>query len=176
MEPFVGQICLFGFDFAPRGWMLCNGQLLPINQYQALFALLGTTYGGNGTTTFALPDLRGRAALHYGQGPGLTPRVMGEASGSENVTLLSTQMPTHNHTLLAHSGGGNVPLSSTTVISNPVDINGDALNAFTTATPNTTLSPAAIGMSGGSQPHNNMQPYLVMNYCIAYVGIFPSRD
>lgn len=176
MEPFIGQICLFGFNFAPRGWALCNGQLLPISQNAALFSLIGTTYGGDGRTTFALPDLRGRAPIHYGQGAGLTNRSMGEVSGTENVTLLITQIPAHNHILQANNSGGNAPLSPSTVISNPVDINGDALNAFTGSAANTSLSPTAIGMSGGSQPHNNMQPYLVMNYCIALVGIFPSRD
>jgi len=140
-----------------------------------LFFLLGTTYGGDGIQTFALPDLRGRAALHFGQGPGLSNRAMGEASGTENVTLLSTQMPAHNHLLMAHSGGGNAPLSTTSVISNPVDINGDTLNAYTTTAANTTLNPQSIGIAGGNQPHNNMQPYLVMNYCIATEGIYPSR-
>lgn len=176
MEPFIGQICLFGFNFAPRGWMLCNGQLLAINQYQALFALIGTTYGGNGTTNFALPDLRGRAALHYGQGPGLTNRVMGESSGTENVTLLLSQMPAHTHLVTANSNNGNMPLSNGVVIANPVDINTDAVNAYTNAAPNVALSPSTLNSTGGNQPHNNMQPYLVMNYCIAYTGIYPSRD
>lgn len=175
MEPFIGQICLFGFNFAPRGWAFCNGQLLSIAQNSALFSLLGTTYGGDGIQTFGLPDLRGRAALHFGQGPGLTPREMGESSGSENVTLLSTQMPAHTHLLQANTNNGSVPLSSGSVIANPVDVNTDAVNAYTTAAPNTTLSPQSVTSAGGNQPHNNMQPYLVMNYCIATEGIYPSR-
>jgi microcystin-dependent protein len=167
-EPFIGQIQTFGFNFPPRGWATCDGQLLSIAQNTALFALLGTTYGGNGTTTFALPDLRGRVALHFGNGPGLTPRVMGERGGSESETLTIQQMPAHNHTLNAHSeeadtnkSENNCLAGSTIYHAPPADV---------------AMAGASIGMAGGSQPHNNMQPFLVVNWCIALQGIFPSRS
>lgn len=167
-EPFLGQIQAFGFNFAPRGWATCDGQILSIAQNTALFSLLGTTYGGNGQTTFALPDLRGRVSLHQGQGPGLTPRSLGEVSGSETVTLISSQMPQHNHIVNANTGApvDNLPggqlLASTAI--------------YTTAGPDATMNPQMIGPAGGGQPHNNMQPYLVINWCIALEGIFPSRN
>jgi microcystin-dependent protein len=172
-EAFLGELRLFGFNFNPRGWAKCDGQILSISQNTALFALLGTTYGGNGQTTFALPDLRGRANLHQGQGQGLTPRTMGEVSGTENVTLVSTQMPAHNHP-------ASVVAASTATSKNP----NNALPAFTAA--GTSYGTAAdltmasnmvnVGVAGGSQPHPNMQPYLVLNWCICLEGIFPSRN
>jgi microcystin-dependent protein len=177
-EPFVGEIRMVGFNFAARGWMLCNGQLLPIAQNAALFSLLGTTYGGNGTTTFALPDLRGRAPVHQGQGPGLSNYVMGQSAGVETVTLISTQMPIHTHLVNASSVIGE----STAPTSNILAVVGDP-NAGTTfsaysppATANTTLSPTALGTAGGNQPHENLQPYLCVNFMIATQGIFPSRN
>jgi microcystin-dependent protein len=169
-EPFLGEIRMAGFNFAPRGWALCNGQLLSIAQSTALFSLLGTTYGGDGRVTFGLPDLRGRSPMHWGQGPGLTNRVQGEISGSETVTLINTQMPMHNH-LVGASGedagvknpSGQVLATTTTpaYVAGPLDV---------------TMNPQMIGLAGGSQPHENMHPYLVVNFIIALEGIFPSRN
>ncbi len=164
-EPFLGEIKLFGFGYAPRGWAQCNGQLLAINQNQALFAILGTTYGGNGQTTFALPDLRGRTPVHMGNGV-----TLGQSAGEEAHTLTTLEMPMHTH----------IASASTAAPSQPSPAGGlwaqsDAQN-YSTATPNTQLSGAAIGSAGQSQPHSNMQPYLTLNFCIALVGIFPSRN
>jgi microcystin-dependent protein len=175
-EPFIGEIRMVGFNFAPRGWALCNGQLLSIAQNTALFSLLGTTYGGNGQTTFALPDLRGRVPLHQGQGPGLTPRTIGESSGTETVTLLSSQMPAHNHTLAAFNSPGSLDTPTGNVIANIVDPNTGGPATLFSATADTTMNPASIGISGGNQPHENMQPYLCVNFVIALEGIFPSRN
>jgi len=168
MEAFIGQIQSFGFNFAPRNWAMCNGQIMSISQNTALFSLLGTTYGGNGQTTFALPDLRGRASMHFGQGPGLSNYSIGEVSGSETVTLIITEMPMHNHTLNASSGGklNNVPAAN----------NFGGANIYTNASLDSVMDPLEIGFAGGSQPHNNMQPYLVINWCICLNGIFPSRN
>lgn len=166
MEPFIGQIQAFGFNFAPRGWALCNGQLLPIAQYSALFSLLGTTYGGDGRTTFGLPDLRGRAPMHFGNGPGLTSRQLGQRGGAESVTLTTAQLPSHNHNLQSAPEGNT---------DEPVDnyIAGAGLNSFSTEASTTSK---ATTNSGGNLAHENMQPYLTINYCIALFGIFPSRS
>jgi microcystin-dependent protein len=170
-NPFLGEIRLFGFNFAPRTWATCSGQLMPIAQNTALFSLLGTTYGGDGQTTFALPDLRGRSALSAGQGPGLAAYNLGQVSGVETVTLISTQMPAHNHTMLASSSdstaknpSGNIPGGTASPVYAAV------------GTANTTMAPQVIGGAGGSQPHENRSPYLVLNYCIALEGIYPSRN
>jgi microcystin-dependent protein len=177
MTPYLGAICLFAFDFPPRGWTVCAGQLLPIAQNQALFALLGTMYGGNGQTTFALPDLRGRVPMHVGQGAGLPAVVQGELGGSENVTLLATQIPAHNHIAFVNNGTSTV---STPAAGNSIavlkDINNDNVSLYNNAAANTQLNANMIGMTGGNQPHSNMQPYLAMNYSIALAGIFPSRN
>jgi microcystin-dependent protein len=171
-NPFVGEIDLVAFNFAPQGWAICQGQIVPINQNTALFSLLGTTYGGNGTTNFALPDLRGRRIISAGQGPGLNNYNLGDTGGEETVTLTVAQMPSHTHQVNANTAvgtalgpGGNVWASqtSTSLYSNSP-----------TATAN--LAPQAIGVSGGSQSHENMPPYLVLNYIIAMEGIFPSRN
>lgn len=167
-EPFIGQIQSFGFNFAPRNWAMCNGQILSIAQNTALFSLLGTTYGGNGQTTFALPDLRGRTSLHQGQGPGLTNRTIGEVSGSETVTLINSEMPMHNHLVNASAG--------TKLNTTPGGNNLGGATIYTNAALDSVMDPAMITPSGGSQPHNNMQPYLVINWCIALQGIFPSRN
>ena len=169
-EPFLGQIIIVGFGFAPRGWAFCNGQILSIAQNTALFALLGTTYGGDGQTTFALPNLQGRMPMHLGQGPGLSPRTQGEVGGEENVTLNQNQMPVHSHTLNA---SGNIattdsPANALLARSVRATIYGSPASA--------TLSPQSIAAAGGNQPHDNMPPYLVLNYCIALEGIFPSRN
>lgn len=180
MEPFIGQIIMVGFNYAPRGWAMCDGRLLPISQNQALFSLLGTMYGGDGRTTFALPDLRGRSAIGMGQGPGLSQRVQGEMSGAENVTLIQAQMPAHTHSLTASTADGttNTPKEAVIAVNKvPIDRNNvvDG-NAFVQSSPTAVMNPQSIGAAGGNQPHNNMQPYIAMNYVIALVGIFPSRD
>lgn len=172
-EPFLGEIRMFGGNFAPRGWAMCNGQILAISTNTALFALLGTTYGGNGQTTFALPDLRGRVPIHMGQGPGLSPYSEGQQGGVENVTLTTTQMPVHTHTAHPNSRSGNVSdpqdsVPAQTPIENPI--------YRATADPAAFLDAGFIGTAGGSQPHQNIQPYLVINFIIALQGIFPSRN
>jgi microcystin-dependent protein len=165
-EPFLGEIRLVAFTFAPQGWAFCAGQLLPINQNQALFALLGTTYGGDGRTTFALPDLRGRVAVGAGQGATGSSYELGSTGGQETVKLRATQLPAHSHSVRANSGG------STT--GNPSDRVPAAGGAYT-ATPNAKMSAAMIGRSGGGQAHDNRQPYVSLNYIIALHGIFPSH-
>jgi microcystin-dependent protein len=165
-EPFLGTIIIFAGNFAPRGWAFCNGQLLPINQNTALFSLLGTQYGGNGQTTFALPDLRGRAALHFGQGPGLSNYTQGEVAGVENVTLLASQMPAHTHAQPATAGD-----ETTNRPNAAVPARG---GVYANAADGSNL--AGTTSAGGGQPHENRQPYLVLNYIIALEGIFPSRN
>ncbi len=168
MQPFVGQLICVGFNFAPRGWLLCQGQLLSIQQNPALFSLLGTTYGGNGVTTFALPDLRGRVTLHYGQGNGLSSYTQGEAAGLESVSLLGSQLPTHSHPVM----GSNSESSTTS----PGDATFAAGGSYASAV-NASMSKSMIAPSGGgSQPHDNHQPYVVMNWIIATEGIFPPRS
>ncbi|MGO8883311.1 MAG: phage tail protein [Streptosporangiaceae bacterium] len=169
-EPFLGEIRMFGFSFAPDGWALCNGQLLPISQNTALFSLLGTTYGGDGTTTFALPDLQSRVPVHQGQGAGLSSRVQGQAGGTETVTLAATQMPEHTHPVKASSSaaasgipeGRAMARSSSHIYHDP-----DA---------STVMNAKMLGDAGGSEPHGNIQPYLVLNFCISLTGIFPSQS
>ena len=163
-EPFLSEIKLVSFNFAPKGWALCNGQVLPINQNQALFSLLGTTYGGNGQTTFALPNLRGRVPIHMGNG-----HTLGEAAGSTAVTVNIQQLPTHLHQARASTSAGDVPFALNNVLAKAGNLYGPA-NALT------TIQPSTITNIGGSQPHNNMMPYLVLNFIIALQGIFPSRN
>ena len=182
MEGYIAEIRLFAGNFAPRGWAFCNGQILSIAQNTALFALLGTTYGGNGQTTFALPDLRGRVAVGPGQGPGLPAVNLGQMSGEPNHTLIITEMPAHNHvaqvTVRAYDegfgGGGSSSVPTNNVWSSVAS--GSPYNN----TSNTAMNPGAvqtvIGIAGGSQPHNNMQPYLGVNYIICMEGIYPSRN
>jgi microcystin-dependent protein len=168
MEPFLGQLMLVPYNFAPQGWAFCNGQILPISQNSALFSLLGTTYGGNGQTTFALPDLRGRVAISAGQGPGLQNYSLGEAAGSEAVTLLSTQMPAHTHLVGASTG------SAQATPDNAFPGSDGSTQIYDMAA-STTMSPQMIQPAGGSQPHENRQPYLAFKYIIALVGFYPSR-
>jgi len=172
-DPFVAEIRIFAGNFAPTGWALCNGQLLPISQNTALFSLVGTTYGGDGKSTFGLPNLQGSAPMFWGQGPGLTNRDIGESSGVQSVTLLSSEMPAHNHALMASTG----PASSRA----PADAalarsrNGNAYQ--TTADQNVaSMAAQAVSPAGGSLPHNNMQPYLVLTFIIALQGIYPPRS
>ncbi|MGB1207370.1 MAG: phage tail protein [Chitinophagales bacterium] len=168
MEPFIGQIQAFGFNFAPRGWAKCDGQLLPISQNTALFSLLGTTYGGDGRTTFALPDLRGRLPMHQGQGAGLSNHPIGQQSGQEQVTLTSVEMPSHNHSLHGIRKAGQSAGPKYGVVRNDY--------APSDGTPNVSLGTDTVMPTGGGQPHNNMQPYLAVNYCIALEGAFPARN
>ena len=177
-EPFIGQIMLVGFNFEPRGWAFCNGQLLSISQNTALFSLLGTTYGGNGQTTFALPDLRGRAAVGFGQGPGLSNYDLGEQTGSESTTLTVGQMPAHSHLVGANAANATVASPSGADLAQGVDTRGIAGKSYSTPpmTAPVTLDPATVQPSGGSQPVSNIQPVLGLNYIIALEGIFPSRS
>jgi microcystin-dependent protein len=172
-EPFLGQINIYPYNFAPRGWMFCQGQILSIAQNTALFALLGTTYGGNGQTTFALPDMRGRAAVSSGQGPGLSTYDLGQVSGSENVTLNTNQLPMHNHSLSVHvnssEGGTNSPGGGYCGKIDP------GIYAATTDNTNMGTQPPT-GIAGGNQPVSILQPLLVLNFCIAIEGVFPSRN
>jgi microcystin-dependent protein len=171
-EPFVAEIRIFGFNFAPTGWATCDGQLMPISQNTALFSLLGTTYGGNGVTTFALPNLPGSAPLHPGQGPGLSLRDLGEIGGEQAVTLLQSEMPAHAHTAQGNSNaGGQGPANNTWADANQRGISTYAQGSA----PNAQMSPGALTIAGSSLPHNNMMPYLTVNFCIALQGIFPSR-
>ena len=171
-SPFLAMIMLWAGNFAPRGWLLCNGQILSIAQNTALFSLMGTTYGGNGTTTFALPDLRGRVPIHWGQGPGLNNYVWGEMAGSETTTLLVSNLPAHTHQLRATSDAG-----STSAPSNAYPANTGALDKeYGPAGSLVAMNPGTIGPTGGGQPVDNLPPYLVMTYCIATQGIFPSRN
>lgn len=171
---FIGEVILVPYTFCPQGFAETNGQLLSIAQNTALFSLLGTTYGGNGQTNFALPDLRGRAPIHVGQGPGLTDRILGESAGEETHTLTVPELPAHAHTF---SLGASTTIATDAQPSAARVLSTSALGdrQFTSAAPNTTLAAGTSGTTGGSQPHNNMQPYLVMRYCIALQGIFPSR-
>ena len=170
-DPFVAEIRIFPFNFAPKGWAWCDGQLLPISQNTALFSLLGTTYGGNGKSNFALPDLQGRAPMHPGQGPGLSLHDLGETGGSETVTLITSEMPAHPHGMKADaSDPANVKI-----------VNADASLAISVDGPiyqtsaDGQLAPEALPIAGGDQPHNNMQPYLTFFFNIALQGVFPPR-
>ncbi len=173
VDPFVAEIRMFGFNFPPTGWAYCEGQLLPISQNTALFALLGTIYGGDGKSTFALPDLRGSAAMMWGQGPGLSDHFgPGEVGGSETVTLLESEIPVHTHQARAAIDPADVSTAgpSTSLTRS----NGN--NVWRVPDGNLhALAPQAIAPTGGDQPHNNMQPYLTLNFCIALQGVFPQR-
>jgi len=197
-DPFLGEIRMVGFNYAPRGWALCNGQLLGIQQNSALFALLGTTYGGNGQSNFALPNLQGRVPVHAGQSPGTSQYTLGEVSGTENVTLTANELPTHAHTVAlsgtgnvsialgASSANGNTPTPGPTTVPAKVANGLASLNAFSTTAPNTTLLPVTTtttvnvngntGLVGNNLPVPIVQPYVVVNFIIATEGIFPSRN
>jgi microcystin-dependent protein len=171
-DPFVAEIRIFPFNFAPKGWAFCDGQLLPLSQNTALFSLLGTTYGGNGKSNFALPNMQGNAPMHPGQGPGLSLHDLGETGGSETVSLLESEIPAHSHSLMATATTGTKSLPT-----------GNSLARTSGATPYlapagaqlVAMSDQAVAPAGGDQPHNNMQPYLTLNFCIALQGVFPPR-
>ncbi len=173
-EPFLAEVRIVAFNFAPRGWAFCDGQILPINQNQSLYSLLGTTYGGDGRTSFALPDLRGRAAIHFGSSNG-TDHTIGQKSGQETVTLSSAEMPQHTHGMQASANTANQAGADGHVLATPSSALGTVYSG-TDTTQNTTLNPATITNAGGGQAHNNMQPYLALNFCIALRGLFPSRN
>jgi microcystin-dependent protein len=171
-DAFVAEIRMFGFNFAPTGWALADGQLLPISQNTALFSLLGTTYGGDGKSTFALPNMQGNAAMHAGQGPGLSLRDLGEEGGSQTVTLLESEMPAHSHNVMSLGA----PANRTNPIGNTI-ARASAGNAYIppAGAPVVQMATQTLPVAGGSLPHNNMMPYLTVNFCIALQGIFPPR-
>lgn len=171
-DPFVAEIRIFPFNFAPKGWAWCDGQILPLSQNTALFSLLGTTYGGDGKSNFALPDLMGRAPMHPGQGPGLSLHDLGETGGSETVSLLESETPAHSHQLRANANLGNSRNPSGNVLARPVG----GLVYQSTASGSTTMAAEAIAPAGGDVPHNNLQPYLTFYFCIALQGVFPPRS
>jgi len=197
-EPFLGEIIMFGGNFAPRGWAFCNGQLMSISQNSALFSILGTTYGGDGQTTFALPNLQGRVPVHAGQSPGTSRYVLGEVSGTENITLTANELPAHVHTVAlsgtgnvsvalgASSAAGNAPAPGPTTVPAKVASGLNTLNAYSTTAPDTTLLPVNTtttvnvagntGVAGNNLPVPVVQPYVVVNFIIATEGMFPSRN
>jgi microcystin-dependent protein len=168
MDPFIGTIMAFGFDYPPVGWVLCDGRLLQISEYDALFTLIGTTYGGDGQTTFGVPDLRGRSPLSMGQGPGLSQYTQGQLSGNESVTLQLSQMPSHPHTLMATASPATTNSASGAVLA--------AAEIWTSIAPDSSMLETTVQTTGGSQPHENRQPSLVVNFCMATEGIFPSQN
>ena len=171
-DPFVAEIRIFPFNFAPKGWAFCDGQILPISQNTALFSLLGTTYGGDGKSTFALPDMQGNSPMHPGQGSGLSLHDLGEVGGAETVTLLESEMPLHNHVVQGNFNLGDLFTPSPTVCL----ANSDPGSAYSTKTANIVqMNPQDITVAGGSLPHNNMMPFLTVNFCIALQGVFPAR-
>jgi microcystin-dependent protein len=171
MDPFVAEIRIFPFNFAPRGWAFCSGQILPLSQNTALFSLLGTTYGGNGSSNFGLPDLQGRAPMHPGQGPGLSLYDLGESSGTETITLLASEMPGHTHGVMGatiDNADSNVPTNN--------NIGKASTKVFNAAGTQVQMNVNTIGVTGNSLPHSNMMPYLTMNFCIALQGVYPPRS
>jgi microcystin-dependent protein len=170
-DPFLAEIRIFGFNFAPKGWAFCDGQILPLSQNTALFSLLGPTYGGDGKSNFALPNLQGNAPMHPGQGPGLSLHDLGETGGSETVSLLQSEIPGHNHFISASGADGNTGSPANSKVASGVGV-----NMYTaTQNPLTQLNSSALTPMGGDQPHNNLQPYLTLNFCIALQGVFPPR-
>ncbi len=169
-SPYLGEIIVVAFNFPPIGWAECNGQIMSISQNSALFQLIGTTYGGDGVQTFALPDLRGRTPLHQGQGPGLSPYVIGQTGGVEQVTLNVNQMPQHSHQVFGSTNPGTLGSPSGSVWATQTRA------AVYSSSENTDMAPGTLGMTGGGQPHDNLSPYLTMNYIIALEGIFPTQN
>ena len=169
-DPFVAEIRIFAFNFAPKGWAFCDGQLLPLSQNGALFSLLGTTYGGNGKSNFALPDLQGSAPMHPGQGPGLSLHDLGETGGSKTVSLLLSEIPLHSHgyQVSKQLGLENIPIGQELA-------QGDGVNLYAVPGPLVQMDGNSLTPTGGDQPHNNMMPYLTLNFCIALEGVFPTH-
>lgn len=177
-SPFVAEIRIFPFNFAPKGWAFCDGQLLPLSQNTALFSLLGTTYGGDGKSNFALPDMQGNTPMQPGQGPGLSLRDLGEQGGSTTVTLLQSEIPSHNHALGATDADAATADPSNAILARGNYDSGTQSGAvafYNAATPTAQMAVNALSLTGGNQPHNNMQPYLTLNFCIALQGVFPPR-
>lgn len=179
-QPYVGQIMLFAGNFAPAGWMTCSGQTLPISEYATLFNLIGTTYGGDGQSTFVLPDLRGRAPVHMGQGAGLSNYVLGQVGGSENVTVTTSQIPAHNHipTAVASAGNQSIPVTNG-VLSNEnsnAPGTGNAYTYYPSGSAQTAMANSSIANAGGSQPHQNVQPVLTLTIIISLFGVFPTPN
>jgi microcystin-dependent protein len=178
-DPFVAEVRIFPFNFAPKGWAFCDNQLLPISQNTALFSLLGTTYGGDGKSTFALPGLQGNVPLHAGQGPGLSLWVLCEEQGSDTVTLLQSEIPAHSHAVNAKTQNADTnnsnPNGQVLAAGHYGAAQGGAVNYYFTGNPDTVMAPNCIGPTGGNQPHNNLMPYLTLNFCIAMQGVFPPR-
>ncbi len=170
MDPFVAEIRIFPFNFAPKGWAFCDGQILPLSQNTALFSLLGTTYGGDGKSNFALPNMQGNAPMHPGQGPGLSLHDLGETGGSETVTLLESEIPSHSHASRASAQD-----ATTRIVAGQLPATGSGVQLYGPQPPTVALSSNALTPAGGDQPHNNMQPYLTLNFCIALQGVYPPR-
>jgi len=171
VDPFVAEIRIFPFNFAPKGWAFCSGQILPLSQNTALFSLLGTTYGGDGKSTFALPNMQGSAPMQPGQGPGLSLHDLGETGGSDTVSLLESEIPSHSHALRAATdpADNNFPTAAMSLANSQKEF------AYATSGTNVLMAAQALAPAGGDQPHNNMQPYLTLNFCIALQGVFPPR-
>jgi microcystin-dependent protein len=170
MDPFVAEIRIFPFNFAPKGWAFCDGQILPLSQNTALFSLLGTTYGGDGKSNFALPNMQGNAPMHPGQGPGLSLHDLGETGGSDTVSLLESEIPSHSHGLIASAADGIAGQPTSRLWAQ-----GVAIQIWSVGSASTPMADSALAPAGGDQPHNNMQPYLTLNFCIALQGVYPPR-
>jgi microcystin-dependent protein len=175
-DQYLGEIRTFPFNFAPEGWALCQGQLLSISQNSALFSLLGTQFGGNGTSNFGLPNLQGNVAVNAGNGAGLTPYVIGESAGSATVTLITNEIPAHSHVLVAQNGTGTSDSPADNLFAEPELSGRYPANMYSTAPPTAPMASSVLQNSGGNVPHNNLMPYLVINFSIALVGIYPSRS
>ena len=178
-NPFVAEIRIFPFNFAPTGWAFCDGQILPLSQNTALFSLLGTTYGGDGKSNFALPNMQGSVPIHYDQGPGLSLYDIGQTGGEQTVTLLTTELPSHTHAVQFSNTAGNLPSPAGNVWAKPPGGGHGqpaAEQVYSTNAQNAAMSPLATSLVGGNLPHNNMSPYLTLNFCIALQGVFPPRS
>jgi microcystin-dependent protein len=175
-SPYIGQVFMYGYDWAPKNYALCANQQMAINTNQALFSILGTTFGGNGVTTFALPDLRGRTYVGWGQGPGLSNYNLGELTGSQTRTLLQNNLPAHNHFMSVNNGVATGGDPTNAMLSQGAVVSGVTVATYSTASPNSTMNPLAIAPAGGNQPFSTLQPYLAINFSICLLGIFPSRN